>query len=339
MLKEPFVKTNDIEMLSEKGLAAAKAEFELELEGELTSSYTERYLGQLYTAIGNAKTPSEFISSGEQLHFQIAHDVYGPLVLGCVQFMADYFVEAGIQGNIYFALRDAAPLMKVSEHVMIQKGLNAVGIFINRPLCGIGDEINPEGVPNGDMSAIIQKYLKQAGALDQEKVGWVDAGCWGTVPLVLKTHHFASQEYYPVFFYSHNPKIPDYLHWLASGTGVSEEALNCMNDSLECLFPSPVRRPLLLVEQNGNVEPKLKESSVLSQKWGKAALAGVEQYAKEKSASGVSHGEQQLSLGVFIEKTEQSKQGIWSGTLWQSTPIWSQGTDFLSKYPKGLYGK
>ncbi|OGM23826.1 hypothetical protein A2865_01020 [Candidatus Woesebacteria bacterium RIFCSPHIGHO2_01_FULL_39_17] len=324
--------------ISEKELAASKAEFELELEGELTAPYTEMYLGQLYAAIGEVNSPAEFIRKGEELHHKIAHDVYGPLILGCAQFMGQYLSSAGIEGNVYYALRDAKPLMTAAVHVMPSFGLNPVGIYINRPLCGIGDEINPEVVPNGDMTAMTKKYLGQNGALGQEKVGWVDAGCWGTVPLVLKMHHFQAKDYYPVFFYSHNPEVPDYLHQLSGGTGVSEEALNCMNDSLECLFPSPVRRPLLLVEQCGQVVPKLKPSSVLSQKWGEAALGGIAQYAQEKSGQGITFTEQQDALETFLAKIEQSKQGIWSGTLWQSTPIWSQGEDFLAKYPKGLFG-
>ena len=325
--------------VSEKELAAAKAEFELELEGELTAPYTERYLKQLYTAIGRVDSPSEFVEKGEALHFQVAHDTYGPLILGCAQFMGEHLSKAGIKGNVYYALRDATPLMKAAEYVMPSYGLTPTEIYINRPLCGIGDEINSEVVPNGDMTLMIQKYLSQNGALDQEKVGWVDAGCWGTVPLVLKMHHFQDKDYCPVFFYSHNLEIPDYLHWLSEGTGASEEALNCMNDSLECLFPSPVRRPLLLIEQDGVIMPKLKLSSMLSQKWGKTALMGIEQYATEKAEEGISYDEQQAALEMFISKIEQSKQDTWSGALWQSTPIWSQGEDFLAKYPKGLFGE
>lgn len=324
--------------VSEKELAAAKAEFELELEGELTASYAERYLKQLCAAICVVGSPSEFVKKGEALHFQVAHDTYGPLLLGCAQFMAKHFSQVGIKGGIYYALRDAAPLMKAAEYVMPKHDLAPIGVYINRPLCGVGDEINPEVVPNGDMTLMIQKYLTQNGVFASDKVGWVDAGCWGTVPLVLKIHHFTDKEYYPIFFYSHNPKIPDYLHWLAAGTSASEEALNCMNDSLECLFPSPVRRPLSLVEQQGLVVPKLKPSSMLSQKWGLAALAGVEQYAQEKFEQGVSVSEQQEALQKFLDKVEQSKQDIWSGILWQSTPIWSQGEDFLSRYPSGLFG-
>lgn len=332
---------NELEIqigISDKELAASKAEFELELEGELTAPYTERYLGQLYAAIGEVGSPTEFVNKGEALHYQIAHDVYGPLIFGSAQFVAEYLTKEGVEGSVYYALRDAAPLMRAAEYVMPSYGLTPAGIYINRPLCGIGDEINPEVVPNGNMMAMIQKYLSQNGALDQEKIAWVDAGCWGTVPLVLKMHHFQDKKYYPVFFYSHNPEVPDYLHWVSQGMGVSEEKLNCMNDSLECLFPSPVRRPLLLVEQYGVVMPKLKPSSVLSQKWGMASLLGVTQYAHEKSRQGISFSEQQKALETFLTKIDQSKQGIWSGTLWQSTPIWSLGVEFLARYPKDIFG-
>lgn len=324
--------------ITEHELAAAKAELELELEGELTAAFATRYLQQLFSAIGKVGSLSEFVKEGETLHFKVAHDVYGPLIFGCGQFMSEYFSSVGINGNVYYALRDAAPLLKAAKLVMPKYDLIPVGIYINRPLCGIGDEINPEVVPNGDMTLMIQKYLAQNGVFANGKVGWADAGCWGTVPLVLKVHHLADREYYPIFFYSHNPKIPDYLHWLSKGTEVGEEVLNSMNDSLECLFPSPVRRPLLLTEEHGLVTPKLKASSLLSQKWGLAALAGIEQYAKEKSATGVSFSEQQEALKNFLQSIEQSKQDIWSGVLWQSTPLWSQGEDFLAKFPSGLFG-
>ena len=326
------------EMVLPEELGVAMAEFELELEGELTAAYTTKYLSQLYAAIGENTSSAEFVGKGELLHFQVAHDVYGPLILGCTQFMAEYFSQVGIQGNIYYALRDATPLLKASAIVMPKYGFNPIGVYINRPLCGIGDEINPEVVPNGDMTSMIKKYLDQKGALSQSKVAWVDSGCWGTVPLVLKTHHFSNQRYYPVFYYSHNPKIPDYLHWLADGTKATEEELNCMNDSLECMFPSPIRRPLLLVENGSHVDPKLKPASALSQKWGLAALEGIEAYIKG-NLNGISYQEQEEALGVFLDKIKLAKNGEWSGVLWNSTPIWSQGAGFLSKYPNNLFGE
>lgn len=333
---------DNLQNIAEKELIAAKAEFSLELEGELTEPYAKKYLGQLYAAIGQTASAGEFVKKGEDLHFQVAHDVYAPLIKGCTQFMAEYFSKKGIEGKVYFALRDAAPLLLAAESVMPAYDLKPVGVHINRPLCGIGDEISPEVVPNGDMAAMIYKYLRQEGAFDNGSVGWVDTGCWGTVPLVLKTHYFQKQDYYPVFLYSHNPKIPDYLHWLVSEAGVTgtdEEALNTINDSAECIFPSPVRRPLVLTEADSLVVPKIKSSSLLSQKWGMAALNGVSGYLAETHGEVISLSDQEKALVTFLLKIDQSKNDTWSGTLWQSTPMWSQGSEFLQKYPKYLFGK
>lgn len=311
-------------------------QFEGVFARELTPKLAKDYVSSLVEALGGQdQSYGQLVARGVELHRYVGETLYGPLIAGCVQWMSQKYAEVGINGPIYFALRDAAPLQSAAQILWNGSVLIPVGIYANRPMLGVEDEIAPE---KSAMNGKVLQYLGLMGLANMEKVAWVDTGAWGTVVKALKMGLLASQDFYPLFWYSHNLHIPGYLNDLLSQCGLPDKMGEILNDSLECVFPQPYLRPLELEDNSHGLRVKLSPSNDLSQVWGEAALAGIQAAAiKVFKAGGVSRIDQLAALKNLAALSEKNKQtGQWTGVLGSNTPTWSQGSKFIAEWPEHL---
>ncbi len=296
--------------------------FEQQLARELTPELAGVYVQGLLKTVEN-------VEKGVDWHFNLGEKLYGPLIVGYVEWLEKKVNEVGHQGNVYFALRDAAPLMTAAEIMWQGKTLKSVGVYVNRPLLGVDDEIAPEKAKvNGDMKAYLQG-LEITGA---EKVIWSDTGAWGTVVKMMKQTGLVPGNLYPLFWYSHNPHIPGYLNELLVKEGLPEKFGEVINDSLECVFPQQWLRPLELASVQGDWQPKLLPADGLSRLWGQAALTGVAEAAKH-SREVVSEDK---AINHLYKLHQEAKMGFCTGVLAENTPTWSNGEQFLAEWSEDL---
>ncbi|HKC04542.1 MAG TPA: hypothetical protein VKC54_01600 [Patescibacteria group bacterium] len=303
---------------------------------ELTPELAKVYVDSLIAKLGGSNQSLESLTKkGSELHFKIGKELYGPLLVGFSQWVAKKIDEIGHSGPIFFALRDGAPLKTAADTMWNGKSIYPVGIYANRPLMGIKDEISPEW---SDVNGNLVEYLKSLGLVDTKKAIWIDSGAWGTVPKVLKKNMLQHSEFYPLFWYSHNPYIPGFLNELISANGIDAKFGEILNDSLECVFPQPYKRPLDIFQDKLGWQIGLEPSGLLSLKWGQAALAGVQQCAQEKFISGgVSVEEESEALHALVHLSKYAeKNNIWTGVLPTNTPTWSEGEKFLTNWPINL---
>jgi hypothetical protein len=272
------------------------------------------------------------ITKGEEWHFRVGKELYGPLVAGYCQWLESNCGKLGYSGPVYFALRDAAPLQEAAGVMWQGKMIYPVGIYVNRPLLGIEDEIAPEAA---NVDGHMQKYLTAYGLMAKPEAVWADTGAWGTVIKVLKQKILVDTDLYPFFWFSHNPRIPGYINHLLTHIGMDPNLGEVLNDSLECVFPQIYKRPLELVSGNVGWEVKLEKSNLLAVAWGQAALAGVRSAAVEY-AGGISQEQQLKALSKLITAHQEAKEGKCTGVLPDNTPTWSKGQDFLTDWPENL---
>lgn len=299
---------------------------------ELTVDLSHTYITSLVNKLGGiSQNPAEFMEKGKVLHSVVGKEIYGPLIAGYCQWVTQECQKLGYHGDVFFALRDAAPLEEAAFVSWSQKGLNPVGIYANRPMLGVDDEISPEtSQANGDVLA----YFEKKGVHATDKVIWADTGAWGTVIKVLKTTLLKDKELYPFFWYSHNPYIPGYINKLLDETGLDNKFGETLNDSLECMFPQKYLRPLQITQDSNDVV--LIPSNYLAILWGQAALDGVK--------AGVSDWQDGLSLNEQVHEllnlhalSQEAKQtGHWTGVLPTNTPTWSHGQTYLAQWPVRL---
>ena len=117
-------------------LAAMKGVFSRELTPELA----ETYINSLKAHIGSAyETYGEFVEKGKEVHRALGRYIYGPVIVGFLQWVEGKLGEHGVKtGPVHFALRDAWPFYTAAS--VIWDGSNAhhaVGTYLNRPLMGI----------------------------------------------------------------------------------------------------------------------------------------------------------------------------------------------------------
>lgn len=317
------------------GISKEVSKLEAVFSKELTVDLAHTYITSLVEKIGGmTQNPAEFIEKGKALHYTVGKEIYGPLVAGYCQWLSQECQKLGYSGDVFFALRDAAPLETAALISWPHKGLNPVGIYANRPLLGVDDEIAPEtSMANGNVLA----YFEKKGVHAADKVIWADTGAWGTVIKVLKTTFLKDKELYPFFWYSHNPYIPGYVNTLLSMAGLDDKFGEILNDSMECMFPQKYLRPLQIIEDSTGVV--LIPSNYLAILWGQAALEGAKAGAVGWQG-GISQNEQINELYKLYALSEESKQtGHWTGVLPTNTPTWSQGKEFLTQFSPGLIGK
>lgn len=303
---------------------------------ELTPELAKVYVDSLIAKLGGSNQSLEsLVEKGNQLHYKIGKELYGPLLVGFSQWVEKKIGEIGHSGPVFLVLRDAAPLKVAADVMWNGKDIYPVGIYANRPLLGIKDEISPEW---SDVNGNLLEYLKSLGLTDAKKAIWIDSGAWGTVPKVLKENMLQNSKFYPLFWYSHNPHIPGFLNELISMSGVDLKFGEILNDSLECVFPQPFKRPLDIFENKLSWQIELKPSGLLSLKWGQSALAGVQQCAQEKFIGGTqSAGENLENLHKLIKLSQYSKENnVWTGVLPINTPTWSKGEEFLASWKPNL---
>jgi hypothetical protein len=313
----------------------ALSNFEATLSRELTPQFAEKYLDSLTMKLGGInQSLSEITQKGEALHFSIGHDIYGGLISSMISDIYINEQDLRYRGPIFFALRDAAPFLAAAK-VIMGGNVYPMGIYLNRPLLGIEDEIAPE-ISQSD--GILKEYLSNNHILENGKIILVDTGAWGTVVRALKTTYLQKTSFIPIFWFSHNPYIPGFIDDNLKYYGFEQKYGEILNDSLECVFPQLYKRPTSgnLFPGKSGVDLKLESSDLLSQAWGRAALGGVTARAKEyqKSDSGFSI---LAELQKLIGLSELSKTtGEWTGVLPDHTPTWSKGTEFIANWPKNL---
>jgi len=303
---------------------------------ELTPELSEQYLTSLTEKLGGVEQSWEtFVGKGEALHQYIGENIYGPLVVGYCNWVKHQCDDIGhTDGNVYFALRDAAPLLAAADILWQGNGLKPVGIFANRPILGIEDEFTPDAESENYQMGL--KYLEKHGVHKNGDIIWVDSGAWGTVVKLMKETVLKDTNLYPFFWYSHNPHIPGYLNELQTQTGIPEKTLEILNDSLECMFPQPWQRPTTVMDNGNGPEVILKPSTILSIQWGNAAIDGVTKAAHRLNGS-VTQDSEIMHLKLLAELSEQSqKTGEWTGVLPVNTPTWSKGSEFLASWPAEL---
>src|SRR3990170_3409491 len=151
-------------------------DYQAVLSKELTPELATVYVGSLLNILTSEVFGQELVKAGQEWHYQAGKELYGPLINGYCKWLESNCVALGHTGDVYFALRDAAPLME-SAKILWQNGiLYPVGVYANRPLLGVEDEISPEiSHVDGNM----QKYLKSKALTNKETVVWADTGAWG----------------------------------------------------------------------------------------------------------------------------------------------------------------
>lgn len=302
---------------------------------ELTVDLAHAYIMSLVEKIGGTnQSPAEFIEKGTTLHYEIGKEIYGPLIAGYCQWLTHECQKLAYSGDVFFALRDAAPLEEAASVSWVDSTLHHVGIYANRPLLGVDDEIAPEiSQANGNMV----NYFENKGLGSADKIIWADTGAWGTVIKVIKTSFLKDKEFYPFFWFSHNPYIPGYINTLLEEVGMENKFGELLNDSMECMFPQQYLRPLQLQPDSSDVV--LHKSNFLAVLWGSAALEGVHACVME-NYSGISHDRELLELGMLHSRYEHAhKTGEWTGVLPTNTPTWSKGAEFLAQFDPRLIGK
>lgn len=336
MIKELILPTFSA---SEDGLGFDKIVREIHslnqiFSSELAKGLSMQYLGSLLRRLGRADQPWEaFVAKGEALHQYVGEKLYGPLVVGYVNWVRKNCGEMGYKGNVYFALRDATPLETAAEIVWEGSDLHPVGVYANRPILGIADEMVAGQIQNNQAGL---KYLESKGLCQNRDVVWADSGAWGTVVKLMKQTILMNTKLYPFFWYSHNPHIPGYLNSLRGEAGLPEKMLETINNSLECMFPQLYQRPVQ-IENNGNgPEVVLVPSTTLAVAWGKAALEGISKAASNLKGN-LSHSEEVIQLKMLAELSKTTLiTNEWAGVLPHNTPTWSHGPQFLANWPLDL---
>lgn len=313
-------------------LTAGIIKFEAVFAKELTPALAHDYVASLLKKLdGVDQSYNQFLEKGNELHYGVGKDIYGPLITGYVQWLTDHCVALGHEGNVFFALRDAAPLQVATEVIWGGTSLTPVEVYANRPLLGIEDEIAPENsMENGEVLA----YLANKGLGSAQQAVWADTGAWGTVVKALKINVLAHSPIFPFFWYSHNPHIPGYLNELLAYAQMDEGIGEVLNDSLECMFPQQHLRPLTLTQDSSEII--LVPSNHLSVLWGQAALDGVKAAAQNyKSRISLDEQVAQVRHLEFLHH-QAARTGEWMGVLPTNTPTWSQGDAFLKAWPSTL---
>ncbi len=231
-----------------KEIEAEIKDYQAVLSRELTPDLAVVYVNSLLNLLTSDSFGQEIVKAGQEWHYKIGKELYGPLINGYCKWLESKCLELGHTGGVYFALRDAAPLMESAKILWQKSDIHPIGVYANRPLLGVEDEISPEiSHVDGNM----QKYLKDLGLTDKKVIVWADTGAWGTVIKVLKQGVLSNHKLYPFFWYSHNPNIPGYLNELLEKVGTDIGIGEVLNDSLECVFPQQHLRPVELVQANG----------------------------------------------------------------------------------------
>ncbi len=301
---------------------------------ELTPELSMQYLGSLVRKLERADQPWEtFVAKGEALHQFVGENLYGPLIVCYVNWVKKNCDALGYSGNVYFALRDAAPLETAAAIVWEGGKLQPVGLYANRPILGIEDEISLEESQSFQLGL---KYLESKGIHENGDIVWADSGAWGTVVKLMKQTILTDTKLYPFFWYSHNPYIPGYLNSLMEEARLPEKMLETINDSLECMFPQPFQRPVRIINNGNEPEVVLVPSTELAVAWGRAALDGVSNAARQFDGS-IAHDMEITHLKMLAElSTTTLKTNEWTGVLPHNTPTWSHGPEFLVEWPKNL---
>jgi len=301
---------------------------------ELTKGLSMQYLGSLLRRLGRADQPWEtFVTKGEVLHQYVGEKLYGPLIVGYINWVERKCKEIGYQGSVYFALRDATPLMVAATVLWEGENLKPVGIYANRPILGIADEMVTGQIQNAQAGL---KYLEGKGLYQKSEVVWADSGAWGTVVKLMKQTILTDTKVYPFFWYSHNPHIPGYLNSLMVEAELSEKMLETINDSLECTFPQPYQRPTQVEKDGNGWDVVLVPSTELAIVWGKAALEGVTMAAQHLKGN-FSHFKEIAQLKMLARLSISTRvTNEWTGVLPHNTPTWSKGTQFLADWPVNL---
>ena len=315
---------------TQKHLGEFKSIFAKELTPELAGSY----VASLVEALGGQDQPLEtLVQKGVALHEYVGETLYGPLIVGYVNWVEAMCGNMDHTGPVFFALRDAAPLQVAAKVLWQGKDIYPVDVYANRPMLNIEDEIDPQWAK---ANSNVVKYLGMLGLAQMKNVVWADTGAWGTVVKALKVGILHHADFYPLFLYSHNPYIPGYLNGLLAKCGIEDSFGEVLNDSVECVFPQPHIRPLDVVQANGSWQVQLETSGYLSQKWGQAALSGVQKAAVRVLSGQPIEDEQSALLQLKALSSKAKSTGQWTGVLPTNTPTWSKGQEFLDDWPEDL---
>ncbi len=302
---------------------------------ELSSSLAHAYMQTVTQQLGGLEQSyAAFVEKGNRLHEYVGHTIYGPLIVGYCQWVRAYCQDIGYTGTVHMALRDAAPLLVAADILWKNTELTPHGIYVNRPILGIEDEIAKDTT---GFDAHIFHYLAQHGIQPDGKLVLCDSGAWGTVVKEMKQKLLPTTQFFPLFWFSHNPHIPGYLNTLLSELGKEEVVGEIINDSIECTFPQCVERPTKTTPSaSGSIDVVLTPSTHLAKSWGASALVGVA-HAAEEFPQGISHDAELAALTHIIALSEHAaKTKTWTGVLPTHTPTWSHGEQFLSEWPADL---
>lgn len=315
---------------------SAMAEMESMFARELTPDLANRYITSLHKKIGTAGSYTEFVEKGTELHKTLGREIYGPIIIGFIQWAEQRIHDQGVlHGPVHFALRDSWPFYTAAHVLWDGSGsYHALGTYINRPLLGIEDEIAPE---HAKVNGYLQEYLESGGFIDHgHPITLIDSGAWGTVVRSIKEQFLPNTPFYPLFWYSHNPSIPGFINEVLSDTSLPEEFGEVINDSLECVFPQAYKRPVRFDGTNANRFLTLEQSDALSVAWGQAALQGVAEAAHHYK-TGISKTDVEHAIRRLYDLHLKAKQtNEWTGVLPTHTPTWTKGDEFLAAWPKNL---
>lgn len=302
---------------------------------ELSPSFAHEYMQTVTHQLGGSEQSYDvLVEKGNMLHEYVGHALYGPLIVGYCQWVNEQCQNIGYTGTVHMALRDAAPFMVAADILWKDTSLTPHGIYVNRPILGIEDEIAKD---TAGFDTHIFQYLAQHGIQPDGKLVLCDSGAWGTVVKEMKQKLLPSTKFYPLFWFSHNPHIPGYLNGLLAELGKEETIGEIINDSIECTFPQCVQRPTKTVQSpTGTIDVVVKPSTDLAISWGTSALQGVALAAQEHG-QGISHKEELAALANIIALSDVAAQTkTWTGVLPTHTPTWSHGEQFLSAWPADL---
>lgn len=177
--------------------------FEGVLVKELSAPIAHSYMQTLMKELGGSDQSYEtLLVTGNMLHERVGSEVYGSLIAGYCQWVSHQCASLDHTGLVHMALRDGAPML--SSASVLWKGTDLIphGIYVNRPILGIEDEISDDAI--GPDPHVLD-YLSQHGIHPNGKLVLCDSGAWGTVVKEMKTKLLPSTKFYPLF-YAHMQK-------------------------------------------------------------------------------------------------------------------------------------
>lgn len=295
------------------------------------------FVNGLYKKLA-ANNESEILSKGSEVFYNLAKNVYGPILCHFVNCALESYNKSKKEGKILFLARDSIPLYHIAKTLIsdspIEKNLDI--LYLTRKLTGEADEI--AGFKSRDINGEMKEYLSEINADDL----LVDMGLYGTLYNKSCNEKWWKNNPHILFLYSKNPNILGFLNMIYSKiSGNINNSINIQNfneignkivDGCECVNPQLFWSPGKFIINSGRFVPKLEKiEDRFIEQWHYASIDGYKDAAKDF----IKEKENIIILLLKIQEfSEQAKGGNWTGVLPHITSEWSLKDRFLSNSPE-----